>query len=174
MTLELTARVAPGEVVGLDLETRVPDQARASAVAQAVDNVRFEQGDVYALPFADGSFDALFSHALISHLGEPAPAVAEMRQVLSVQPADPAAAAEAYVYILERTLTVEFAEDGARHSFHADQAYLQARLLAPGPQRRHDHAAFSRPLCGRGRGAGHPSSAERQTSPRVAAHATSR
>jgi ubiquinone/menaquinone biosynthesis C-methylase UbiE len=82
MTLELAARVAPGHVVGLDLETRVLEQARASAAAQGMDNVRFEQGDVYALPFTDGSFDALFSHALISHLGEPARALAEMRRVL--------------------------------------------------------------------------------------------
>jgi quercetin dioxygenase-like cupin family protein len=34
---------------------------------------------------------------------------------------------QAYIYILEGTLTVEFAEDGARHSFNAGQAYLQAR-----------------------------------------------
>jgi len=82
MTLELAARVAPGEVVGLDLETRVLEQAQASAVAQGIDNVRFEQGDIYALPYADGSFAALFSHALISHLREPARALAEMRRVL--------------------------------------------------------------------------------------------
>jgi len=82
MTLELAARVAPGEVVGFDLEPGVLEQARASAAAQGIGNVRFDQGDVYALPYADGSFDALFSHALISHLREPARALAEMRRVL--------------------------------------------------------------------------------------------
>jgi ubiquinone/menaquinone biosynthesis C-methylase UbiE len=82
MTLELAARVAPGEVVGLDLEAHVLDRARASAAAQGIGNVRFDQGDIYALPYAGGSFDALFSHALISHLREPARALAEMRRVL--------------------------------------------------------------------------------------------
>jgi quercetin dioxygenase-like cupin family protein len=33
----------------------------------------------------------------------------------------------AYIYVLEGTLTVEFAEDGSRHEFKAGQAFLQAR-----------------------------------------------
>ena len=32
-----------------------------------------------------------------------------------------------YLYILEGTLTVEFAADGSRHSFNAGQAFLQTR-----------------------------------------------
>ena len=33
----------------------------------------------------------------------------------------------AYIYVLEGTLTVEFADDGSRHEFKAGQAFLQAR-----------------------------------------------
>jgi quercetin dioxygenase-like cupin family protein len=33
----------------------------------------------------------------------------------------------AYIYVLEGTLTVEFAEDGSRHEFKAGQAFLQSR-----------------------------------------------
>lgn len=33
----------------------------------------------------------------------------------------------AYLYVLEGTLTVEFAADGSRHKFNAGQAFLQAR-----------------------------------------------
>jgi quercetin dioxygenase-like cupin family protein len=33
----------------------------------------------------------------------------------------------AYLYVLEGTLTVEFAEDGSRKEFKAGQAFLQAR-----------------------------------------------
>jgi ubiquinone/menaquinone biosynthesis C-methylase UbiE len=72
MTLELAERVAPGEVVGLDMEPSVLDQARALASERGTDNVRFEQGNVYALPYADDTFDVLYSHALMSHLHEPA------------------------------------------------------------------------------------------------------
>lgn len=32
-----------------------------------------------------------------------------------------------YLYVLEGTLTVEFADDGSRQSFEAGQAFLQAR-----------------------------------------------
>ena len=82
MTLELAERVAPGEVVGLDMEPSVLDQARALASERGTDNVRFEQGNVYALPYADDTFDVLYSHALMSHLHEPARALAEMWRVL--------------------------------------------------------------------------------------------
>lgn len=33
----------------------------------------------------------------------------------------------AYIYVLEGTLTVKFADDGSRHEFKAGQAFLQAR-----------------------------------------------
>jgi SAM-dependent methyltransferase len=82
MTVELAQYVMPGEVVGLDVESRPLEQARTLAAARTVVNVRFEQGDVYRLPYADATFDAVFSHALISHLGDPARALAEMRRVL--------------------------------------------------------------------------------------------
>jgi quercetin dioxygenase-like cupin family protein len=32
-----------------------------------------------------------------------------------------------YIYVLEGTLTVEFAEDGSRRNFNAGEAFLQAR-----------------------------------------------
>jgi mannose-6-phosphate isomerase-like protein (cupin superfamily) len=34
---------------------------------------------------------------------------------------------QCYVYLLEGTMTVEFAADGSRHTFNAGQAFLQAR-----------------------------------------------
>jgi ubiquinone/menaquinone biosynthesis C-methylase UbiE len=82
MTLELAERVTPGEVVGLDSEPRVLEQARELAATRGLGNVQFDQGDVYTLPYPDASFDALFSHALLSHLREPGRALAEMRRVL--------------------------------------------------------------------------------------------
>jgi SAM-dependent methyltransferase len=82
LTIELAERVAPGEVVGIDLSGQALDQARALAEARRVGNVRFEVGNVYELPYPAVSFDAVFSHALVSHLSEPARALVEMRRVL--------------------------------------------------------------------------------------------
>jgi SAM-dependent methyltransferase len=82
MTVELAEHVAPGEVVGMDPEPRALEQARDLAETKRVHNIRFDQGDVYGLAYADASFDVLFSHALTVHLREPVRALAEMRRVL--------------------------------------------------------------------------------------------
>jgi SAM-dependent methyltransferase len=47
-----------------------------------VTNVRFEQGDVYALPFAAATFDAAFSRSVLEHLARPLEALREVRRVL--------------------------------------------------------------------------------------------
>ena len=82
LTSEIAERVAPGQVVGIDIETRQFPQAQALAAVRGLTNLRFEQADVYALPFPDAAFDAVFSHALLSHLREPVRAFAESRRVL--------------------------------------------------------------------------------------------
>ena len=82
ITLGLAAAVAPGEVVGLELSPAMVEQARALAAERGVANVRFEVGDVQALPFPDASFDAAFESAVLEHVPDPARAVAELRRVL--------------------------------------------------------------------------------------------
>jgi demethylmenaquinone methyltransferase/2-methoxy-6-polyprenyl-1,4-benzoquinol methylase len=44
--------------------------------------VDFVVGSAYDLPFASGSVDVAFSHALFEHLSSPADALAELRRVL--------------------------------------------------------------------------------------------
>jgi len=58
-------RHLPGEVVGLDASERMLDEARKQAP-----NARFVQGDALALPFADGSFDRVFTSYFYCHLVE--------------------------------------------------------------------------------------------------------
>ena len=82
LTIEIAARVAPGQVVGIDIDPGQCVQAQARAAAHGITNVRFEPADVYALPYPDATFDAVFSHALVTHLGEPMRAFAESRRVL--------------------------------------------------------------------------------------------
>jgi SAM-dependent methyltransferase len=82
ITLGLARLAAPGETVGIDMAENQLEEARLQAARQGVDNVRFENASVYELPFADKSFDAVFSHAVLEHLAEPKKALAEMHRVL--------------------------------------------------------------------------------------------
>lgn len=82
ITLGLAETVAPGQVVGIDIEPTQVEEARAAAAERGVRNVRFEVGDAYRLPFADRSFDAVFAHTVLMHLREPVRALADMRRVV--------------------------------------------------------------------------------------------
>jgi ubiquinone/menaquinone biosynthesis C-methylase UbiE len=77
ITADLARRVAPGEVVGLDRDAGVLAEAAAANLA----NLRFATGDVYALPFADRSFDVVHAHQVLQHLTTPSDALVEMGRV---------------------------------------------------------------------------------------------
>ncbi|MCE7989048.1 MAG: methyltransferase domain-containing protein [Caldilinea sp. CFX5] len=82
ITIGLARVVAPGAVVGVDISPGEVERSRQLAAEQGVVNVQFETGNVYELPFADASFDAAFSNALLDHLRDPVAALREMRRVL--------------------------------------------------------------------------------------------
>lgn len=82
MTVELAAAVAPGEAVGVDIHADQFDVGRTMASERGMTNVRFEQGTIYQLPFADESFDAVFVHAVLYHLREPLAALRQVWRVL--------------------------------------------------------------------------------------------
>ena len=82
ITVGLAEAVAPGLVVGVDLQAAQVEQARAVAAERGVNNVRFEMADTYRLPFADASFDVVFANAVLMHLHDPLVALRELRRVL--------------------------------------------------------------------------------------------
>jgi SAM-dependent methyltransferase len=82
ITLGLADAAAPGETVGIDLSGEILEAARNLAAERGATHVRFEQGDLYALPFEDGVFDAVFAHAVLQHVGEPVRALRELHRVL--------------------------------------------------------------------------------------------
>lgn len=82
ITVDLAALVAPSNVVGLDIAPGTLQHARQLAGERGLSNVRFEVGNVYALPFPDHSFDAVFSHALFEHLTDKHKALGEIQRVL--------------------------------------------------------------------------------------------
>jgi len=82
ITVGLAAAVTPGSVTGIDLEESQLAMARETASGLSLANVTFENADARNLPFEDGHFDAVFSHAMLEHLPDPMPVLAEMRRVL--------------------------------------------------------------------------------------------
>lgn len=82
ITIGLAKRIAPGTAVGIDVDPGEVERARQLAAEQGVGNAQFQTGNVYELPFADGTFDAAFSNALLDHLSDPIAALREIRRIL--------------------------------------------------------------------------------------------
>ena len=69
-------------VVGIDLSARFADAGTRLAKEKGVSNVTFAQADGTALPFPDGRFDQVLSHAVIEHVADPGTYLCEARRVL--------------------------------------------------------------------------------------------
>ena len=82
ITRGLAERLAPGQVVGIDLSRDALEGARREAAARGLTNLRFEDASVYEMPFADGSFDVVYAHQVLQHLRERPSAVREMLRVV--------------------------------------------------------------------------------------------
>ena len=59
-----------------------PVEDRDRELAAGAPNVRFEQADARALPFADGAFDIVVFDSTLSHVPEPERALAEAARVV--------------------------------------------------------------------------------------------
>jgi len=82
ITRGLAERLAPGQVVGLDLSKEALAGARRDAAARGLTNLQYEEGSVYQLRFADGSFDVVYAHQVLQHLREREAALREMLRVV--------------------------------------------------------------------------------------------
>src|SRR2546429_1955490 len=80
ITIDLAARVSPGETVGIDTDAGVVAKA-AEAARAAGSDARIEVGDVFDLDAPDGAFDVVHAHQVLQHLGDPVAALREMRRV---------------------------------------------------------------------------------------------
>jgi ubiquinone/menaquinone biosynthesis C-methylase UbiE len=82
IALGLAKAIAPGTLTGIDREASQIRIAAESAFTHGVSNANFLEGNIYALPFEDNSFDAIFSHAVFEHLQKPVQALGELQRVL--------------------------------------------------------------------------------------------
>jgi ubiquinone/menaquinone biosynthesis C-methylase UbiE len=69
---------AAGHVTGLDLTPAMLDKARELQRQRGLANLSWDLGRADALPYADGSFDAVVTRFSFHHLTDPARALAEM------------------------------------------------------------------------------------------------
>lgn len=70
-------------VVAIDLVDRFRDAGTRLAAEKGINNLRFLQADGTALPFADASFEAVLSHAVIEHVADAPRYLRECRRVLA-------------------------------------------------------------------------------------------
>ena len=82
ITLDFAALFAPAEVVGVDIEPGQLQFAQTGAAHREMSNIHFAVSDLYALPFPDGTFDAVFLHGVLEHMQAPVKALREVRRVL--------------------------------------------------------------------------------------------
>ncbi|WP_204017901.1 methyltransferase domain-containing protein [Sphaerimonospora thailandensis] len=81
ITANLAELVPEGEVVGVDVEPGVLEQARRETGGRGLTNVRFETADVHALGHPDDSFCVVHAHQVLQHVADPVGALREMRRV---------------------------------------------------------------------------------------------
>ena len=84
LTLDVAARVAPGEVVGLDISGPMLSFATKRAAEAGVDNVRFEKGDAQVHDLADAAegFDILVSRFGVMFFEDPVAAFSNLARFL--------------------------------------------------------------------------------------------
>jgi ubiquinone/menaquinone biosynthesis C-methylase UbiE len=70
-----------GRATGLDRSEEVVAEASRLAAEQGVGNVGFTDGNIYDLPYGDGTFDVVHAHQVLHHLVDPVAALREMRRV---------------------------------------------------------------------------------------------
>jgi SAM-dependent methyltransferase len=82
ISADLARRVPHGRVTGVDRSEEIIEGARRLAEQEGLENLSFETGDCYELPYAERSFDLVYAHQLLQHLSDPVAALVEMRRLL--------------------------------------------------------------------------------------------
>jgi SAM-dependent methyltransferase len=82
LTIDFALCVPHGEVIGIDIDENQLAIARQDARNADLSNVAFQNANVFNLPFADNTFDLVFSHALLGHVKDPLAAVLEQKRVV--------------------------------------------------------------------------------------------
>ena len=71
-----------GKVLGYDISATGIADARSRVESSDIDNVTFQEGNVLSLPFADNSFDIVYSNGVLHHTTDWQKGVAELVRIL--------------------------------------------------------------------------------------------
>ncbi len=82
VTCEMARMIAPGKVLGLDINKQLLSLAQMQSRRESLSNVQFEPGDVYDLHLEEGTFDFVYARFLFQHLSHPERALANIVSVL--------------------------------------------------------------------------------------------
>ncbi|KAK1071129.1 hypothetical protein LTR74_003510 [Friedmanniomyces endolithicus] len=81
ISTSLAALIPSGSVTATDISPAILARAADLAAQAGVSNIVFQEADIYALPFADGTFDVVHASMVLSHLSDPVQAYREMLRV---------------------------------------------------------------------------------------------
>ena len=86
ITLDFANYVEGGEIIGVEPTEELIDlanenKAKLAAQGKKVDNVKFQIGSIYQLPFEDNSFDVVYAHQVVIHLEDPTAGLKELKRV---------------------------------------------------------------------------------------------
>jgi ubiquinone/menaquinone biosynthesis C-methylase UbiE len=71
ITTSLAQLIPEGHVTGIDVNPHIIARAQALAEQGGVTNISFQEGSVFQLPFKADSFDVVFCHQVLLHIGSP-------------------------------------------------------------------------------------------------------
>jgi 2-polyprenyl-3-methyl-5-hydroxy-6-metoxy-1,4-benzoquinol methylase len=71
ITTSLAQLMPEGHVTGIDVNPQIVPRAQALAEQVGVSNISFQKGSVFQLPFEAGTFDVVFCHQVLLHIGDP-------------------------------------------------------------------------------------------------------
>jgi len=79
----ILAKNSPGALItSVDISDDSLQRAEEKVRHEGITNVTFQQGDIFRLPFAPGSFDHIFLCFVLEHLAEPGRALEQLRRLL--------------------------------------------------------------------------------------------
>jgi len=76
----IAAKVFPGEVCGIDMDSLFISEARKLASSAGIKNIEFQLGDVNDLKQFDGTFDVSYSRLVLMHVKNPVKTVMELKR----------------------------------------------------------------------------------------------
>jgi ubiquinone/menaquinone biosynthesis C-methylase UbiE len=81
MTRLLATTHQDAQIIGLDVRADYIAYAAERANRERLNNIEFRQGDIFRLPFADATFDVVWSKYVLQWVKDPRLAIAEFRRV---------------------------------------------------------------------------------------------